>query len=69
TFAEKRMISKISKDDILCFKNAGAYGYNMSSNYNSRLRPAELCIHDDKIKKIREEENLEDLLNNQIDIF
>ena len=41
----------------------------MSSNYNSRLRPAELCIHDDKIKKIREEENLEDLLNNQIDIF
>jgi diaminopimelate decarboxylase len=63
------MISKISKDDILCFKNAGAYGYNMSSNYNSRLRPAELCIHDDKIKKIREEENLEDLLNNQIDIF
>ncbi|MDG1889442.1 MAG: diaminopimelate decarboxylase [Flavobacteriaceae bacterium] len=69
TFAEKRMISKISKDDILCFKNAGAYGYNMSSNYNSRLRPAELCIHDGKIKKIREEENLEDLLNNQIDIF
>ncbi len=69
TFAEKRMISKISKDDILCFKNAGAYGYNMSSNYNSRLRPAELCIHDGKIKKIRKEENLEDLLNNQIDIF
>ena len=41
----------------------------MSSNYNSRLRPAELCIHNDSIKMIREKENLEDLLNNQIDIF
>ncbi len=69
TLAEKRMISKISKGDLLCFKNAGAYGYNMSSNYNSRLRPAELCIHDNSIKKIREKENLEDLLKNQIDIF
>ena len=69
TLAEKRIISKISKGDLLCFKNAGAYGYNMSSNYNSRLRPAELCIHDNSIKKIREKENLEDLLKNQIDIF
>ena len=69
TLAEKRKISKISKGDLLCFKNAGAYGYNMSSNYNSRLRPAELCIHENSIKKIREEENLEDLLKNQIDIF
>ena len=69
TLAEKREISKISKGDLLCFKNAGAYGYNMSSNYNSRLRPAELCIHENSIKKIREEESLEDLLKNQIDIF
>ena len=69
TLAEKRKISKISKGDFLCFKNAGAYGYNMSSNYNSRLRPLELCIHKNSIKKIREKENLEDLLKNQIDIF
>ena len=69
TLAKKRKISKISKGDLLCFKNAGAYGYNMSSNYNSRLRPAELCIHNNSIKMIREKENLEDLLNNQIDIF
>ena len=69
TLAEKRKISKILKGDFLCFKNAGAYGYNMSSNYNSRLRPLELCIHKNSIKKIREKENLEDLLKNQIDIF
>ena len=41
----------------------------MSSNYNSRLRPAEVCIHNDKLKKIREGEELEDLFKNQIDIF
>lgn len=69
TFAEKRKVSRISKDDILCFKNAGAYGYNMSSNYNSRLKPAEVCIHNNELKKIREEEKLEDLFKNQIDIF
>jgi diaminopimelate decarboxylase len=69
TFAEKRKVSRISKDDILCFKNAGAYGFNMSSNYNSRLKPAEVCIHNDMLKKIREEEQLEDLFKNQIDIF
>ena len=69
TFAEKRKVSKISKDDILCFKNAGAYGFNMSSNYNSRIKPAEFCIHNNEIKKIRDKQSLEDLLNNQIDIF
>ena len=70
TFAVKRKVSKMfEKDDILCFKNAGAYGYNMSSNYNSRLRPAEVCIHDNKLKKIREAEKLEDLFKNQINIF
>ena len=69
TFAEKRKVSRISKDDILCFKNAGAYGYNMSSNYNSRLKPAEVCIHNNELKKIREAEKLEDLYKNQIDIF
>lgn len=69
TFAEKRKVSRISKDDILCFKNAGAYGYNMSSNYNSRLKPAEVCIHNNELKKIREGEKLEDLFKNQIDIF
>lgn len=58
TFAEKRKVSRISKDDILCFKNAGAYGYNMSSNYNSRLKPAEVCIHNNElsIKNARKKE-------------
>ena len=69
TFAEKRKISETSIGDLICFKNAGAYGFNMSSNYNSRLKPAEVCIYNNKILKIREAQSLNDLLIGQIDIF
>ena len=69
TFAEKRRISKISKGDLICIRNAGAYGYNMASNYNSRPRPAEICLYKEKLYKIREAEDLNSLLKNQIDIF
>ena len=41
----------------------------MSSNYNSRLKPAEVCIYNNKIFKIREAQSLDDLLLGQIDIF
>ena len=41
----------------------------MSSNYNSRSRPAEICILDDNLFKIREPETINDLLSGQIDIF
>ena len=69
TFAEKRKISETSIGDLICFKNAGAYGFNMSSNYNSRLKPAEVCVYNNKILKIREAQSLKDLLIGQIDIF
>ena len=69
TFAEKRRISKISSGDILCFKNSGAYGFTMTSNYNSRLKPSEVCIYKNKIIEIRKREEFDDLLNKQIDIF
>jgi diaminopimelate decarboxylase len=69
TFAEKRKIPETSVGDLICFKNAGAYGFEMSSNYNSRLKPAEVCIYNNKILKIREAQSLKDLLIGQIDIF
>ena len=69
TFAEKRKISETSIGDLICFKNAGSYGFNMSINYNSRLKPAEVCIYNNKIFKIREAQSLKDLLIGQIDIF
>ena len=68
-FALKRKISNVRKGDILCFKNAGAYCSSMSSNYNSRIKPAEVCIWENKLIKIKEKEDLNNILNGQIDIF
>jgi diaminopimelate decarboxylase len=72
TFGWNRKINEISEGDILAFKNAGAYCFAMSSNYNSRYRPAEVLIHKKKDYLIRKRENIEDLTRNQIildDVF
>ncbi|MGL2966910.1 diaminopimelate decarboxylase [Flavobacterium sp. XGLA_31] len=66
TFANNRRISEIHEGDILCFRNAGAYCFSMSSNYNSRFKPAEVLWKDGKGHLIRERERFEDLLQNQI---
>ena len=68
TFASNRKISKISEGDVLSFKNAGAYCFSMSSNYNSRLRPAEALYINNKLVQIRKRETFEDLINNQVEI-
>jgi diaminopimelate decarboxylase len=69
TFGWDRKITETQEGDILCFKNAGAYGITMASNYNARFRPAEVLIHDGKAHLIRKRETLEDLIRNEIDIF
>lgn len=66
TFANNRRISEIKEGDILAFKNAGAYCFTMASNYNSRLRPAEVLIKDGETHLIRKRETFEDLIHNQI---
>lgn len=68
TFGVNRMIPQLHEDDILCFLNAGAYCFSMSSNYNSRLRPAEVLIHNGKDYLIRKRETIADLMRNQVDI-
>ena len=68
TFATNKKISSISPGDILSFSNAGAYCFSMSSNYNSRFKPAEAFYIDDKVLLIREREKIEDLLTNQIEL-
>ena len=68
TFGWNRKISEASEGDFLLFKNAGAYCYAMSSNYNSRFRPAEVMIHEGKDYLIRKREDLDDLLRNQIEV-
>jgi diaminopimelate decarboxylase len=67
TFAEDRPLPEIKEGDVLCILNAGAYGFEMSSHYNSRFKPAELLIENEKMKLIRRRETLEDLLDTQIE--
>ena len=69
TFASNRKVSTISIGDLLCFNNAGAYCHTMSSNYNSRYRPAEVLYINNELKLIRKRENFDDLIRNQINIF
>lgn len=66
TFATNRRITEIKEGDILAFRNAGAYCFSMSSNYNSRYKPAEVLWKDGKAHLIRQHEAFEDLLKNQI---
>jgi diaminopimelate decarboxylase len=66
TFGTDRKLHEVREGDILAFKNAGAYGFSMSSNYNSRLRPAEVLVIDGEARLIRERETIEDLLQRQV---
>jgi diaminopimelate decarboxylase len=68
TFGLDRKLSEVHQGDIIAIKNAGAYGFMMSSNYNSRLRPAEVLIIDGKAKLIRQRETMEDIYKNQVEI-
>lgn len=68
TFGSNRRINEISEGDILCFKNAGAYCFTMSSNYNSRFRPAEILWYKGQAHLIRERETFDDILRNQVDV-
>ena len=67
TFASDRKINEIREGDFLAFYNAGAYGFEMASNYNSRFKPAEVLIKDGKAKLIRKRDEFKDLLSNQIE--
>ena len=66
--ADNRMLPELQEGDILGVLNAGAYGYVMSSNYNNRLRPAEVLIGlDGKPKLIRKRDTFEDLVRGFVD--
>ena len=68
TFATDRKINEIREGDLLVFYNAGAYGFEMSSNFNSRLKPAEVMVKDGKAVLIRKRDVFEDLLRNQVEV-
>jgi len=60
-------IKQTKHDDLIVFEGAGAYGFTMSSNYNTRPRAAEVALIGGKDKTIRRREKLEELLSLEID--
>ena len=66
TFAWDRTLNEVREGDFLVFYNAGAYGFEMSSNFNSRLKPAEVMMLDGEAKLIRRRDTFDDLLRNQV---
>lgn len=66
--AVDRDLSEVREGDLIAIENAGAYGYSMASNYNSRFRPAEILVHQNKDYLIRKRDTYEDLIRGQVDI-
>jgi diaminopimelate decarboxylase len=61
-FARDRTLSPVKPNDLVALLDAGAYGMSQTSNYNTRLRPAEVLINGDSTKLIRRRETMRDLL-------
>ncbi len=57
-----RGLPDVARGEILCIFSAGAYGFSMSSNYNTRPRPAEVLVEGSAARVIRRRETLDDLL-------
>lgn len=66
TFAWDRTLAEVREGDYLVFYNAGAYGFEMSSNFNARLKPAEVMVKNGIATLIRKADVFEDLLKNQV---
>ncbi len=69
TFAEDRMLPEVRENDHLVFRNAGAYCFEMASNYNSRYKPAEVLVINNSFHLIRKRDELEDLLRSQLTVL
>jgi diaminopimelate decarboxylase len=65
TFCKDRMLPPLKAGDRIAFLSAGAYGFVMSSNYNTRPRPPELLVHGRKVVVGRTRETLRDLIRGE----
>jgi diaminopimelate decarboxylase len=64
-FAKDRLISQVKSGELLAIFSAGAYGFAMSSNYNTRARAAEVLVNGHEYHVIRKRETLEDLVRGE----
>jgi len=66
-FALDREMPELHEDDLLAIMSAGAYGFVMASNYNSRPLPAEALVRGEKFALIRKRQTWEDLVRDEVD--
>jgi diaminopimelate decarboxylase len=64
-FAKERNLPKVKEGQYLAVMSTGAYGFSMSSNYNSRARAEEVLVVKDEVFIIRKRESSEDLIRNE----
>jgi diaminopimelate decarboxylase len=64
--AKDRKLAKVEEGELLAVMSAGAYGFSMSSNYNSRPRVAEILVDRDKFYIIRQREDYDDLIQGEL---
>ena len=64
--ARDRKLPQVRQGDLLAIMSSGAYGFTMSSNYNSRPRAAEVLIDDDEVHIIRRREDYDDLIQGEV---
>jgi diaminopimelate decarboxylase len=61
-FARDREMPEVKEGDLVAILDAGAYGMSLSSNYNSRPRPAEVLVQGKRARLIRRRETIRDLV-------
>jgi diaminopimelate decarboxylase len=66
-FALDREMAEVHEGDLLAIMSAGAYGFVMASNYNSRPLPAEALVRGDNFALIRRRQTLDDLVRGEVD--
>jgi diaminopimelate decarboxylase len=64
-FARDRNLPQVEQGEMLAVMSAGAYGFSMSSNYNTRPRAAEVLVRDNRFEVIRSRETYDDLLRGE----
>jgi diaminopimelate decarboxylase len=66
-FAQDRPLPEMKEGDLVALMSAGAYGFVMASNYNSRPLPAEALVHGNKFALIHQRQTFEDLIRGEVD--
>jgi diaminopimelate decarboxylase len=66
-FAKDVALPPLQTGDLIIIRSAGAYGFTMASNYNTRAKPAEVALIENETKLIRKRDSFEDMVANEID--